>query len=662
MKTIRLGAIGVAVCLLSASAASTGPGDKFTLESAFALKNVADASVSPDGKWVLYSLEEKALAQNQRFQNFWLVSSDGVTRRALTSGREENGEAAWAPDSRQIAFVAGRGDSGAIKVLRIDGGPARALRSVKGGGSRPKWSPDGKAIAYLAAEPLTEKEKREAKLRQNDVVVTDSARRPARLWTVAADESSEPRVLTTGARQVNEFAWAPDGQRIAMMTSPATVEFEGISQTHVVVVNRDGSNARDLPIERAWSFSDISWSPDGKYVLFKSSYPGLKLAEGRFNLVDVASGKTTVFPPNFDGGVSGYTWAGAGTIIFSASTGVVGRLFQYELKSGHVTPLGAVGERLFRALSSDKTGANLVFVARDANNPGDLYTTPLPAFTPKQLSDVNPQLRQLTLGTTETVTWKGADGWPMDGVLVKPVDYQAGKRYPTIVIIHGGPTGINAKAFDPFWQMLAGRGYAVFAPNPRGGGGHGDKFIAANYRDFGGKDFQDIMAGVDRVIQMGVADSDKLGVWGWSYGGYMTYWVVTHTTRFKAAMSGAGMANLASFYAQSDIQAVWSPAYFGASPYKDRDIYNKVSAINSIDKVTTPTLILYGAQDVRVPPAQGREFYVGLREMGVPTQLVLYPREGHGFREPDHERDRWQRSIDWFDRYVLKKAVPAATP
>src|ERR1043166_9707137 len=327
MKTARLGPIVFVACLLGASPAPTGTGNPFTLEAAFGLKNVADASVSPDGKWALFGVDEKDLAQNRRFSNLWIVSIDGATRRALTTGTEENVEAAWAPDSKQVVFVSGRGDTRAPRIARIEGGATRALKSVKGGGSRPKWSPDGKSIAYIASDPLTDKEQQQAKLHLNDAMVVDSAPRPARLWTVAADESGAPRRLTTGQRTVNEFAWAPDGQRIAMMTSPATGEYEGISQTHIVIVNRDGSNPRDLPTERSWSFAGVSWSPDGKYVAFSCQYPGLKAAEGRFNLVDVASGKTTAFPPDFDGGVSGYTWAGPEAIIFNAATGVVGRLF-----------------------------------------------------------------------------------------------------------------------------------------------------------------------------------------------------------------------------------------------------------------------------------------------------------------------------------------------
>ena len=641
-------------CVLLASA----PGEsRFSMEHAMALKSIGAVAVSPDGKWVVSVVRGNDLVKNKPFSNLELVSADGSIHRSLTSGEHTNGEPSWDPTSSEVAFTSDQGGINTVSIVSVTGGIPRALKTGKQAASRPRWSPDGKEITYLAAEPLTEKESEADRVHADDQRTVDEVRHPVRLWAIAPKGDAKPRPLTSGSRQVDDYAWAPDAVRIAIMTSPGTAEFEGISQTHITVINRDGSSARDLAIGRAWSFTAVTWSPDGRYVAYSCDYPELKLAEPRINLLDVKTGDRTALPPDFDGGESGYAWAGANTIVFSAATGVSARLFRYDVGSRRVTPLPVPEGQVYSALSSDKTGTVLAYEARDASRPAEVYITSLATVAPRMLSDLNPALAKLTFGPTQVATWKSADGWPMDGVLVLPPGYRPGTRYPMIVYIHGGPSGVNQKVFDPFWQLLAANGYVVFAPNPRGSTGHGDKFYAGNYKDFGGKDYEDIMTGIDHLVQTGVADPDRLGVWGWSYGGYMTYWLVTHTTRFKAAMSGAGMSDLFSFYAQSDIQSVWDPSYFGVSPYRDRALYERMSAMTYIDRAVTPTLIMYGASDVRVPYAQGREFYVALRKRGIPTKLVLYPREAHGFREPDHLRDRWQRSIDWFDRYILKKGA-----
>ena len=635
------------------------PSGAFTTREAFGLSKITDVALSPDGTRIAWVVERKDLAANIRYTNVWVAGTDGSAARALTDATVTNNDVTWSPDGRSIAFISSRDSTRAVWVIGADGGSPRKLPTGTQPASRPRWSPDGSRIAFLAAEPLTAEEEAQRERKQNDARVIDEVRHPVRLWTIAADGSGSPVRLTSGDRQVNEAEWSPDGRSLALMTTPATGEYERMVETRVTIVSADGTGARDLIIDKAWTFGSVHWSPDGKSVAFMATYPALKLAERRIKVVDVATGKTRTLPPDFDGGVTDYVWTAAGSLIYSAVTGVTGRLFRHDIASDRSTPLGdASAEQVFQRLSIDRTGTRMAYVASHATDPGNIWVSPVASYTPKRVTDINPQFAGLRLGAYETVTWKGADAWPMDGVLVKPPGYTAGRRYPTIVFIHGGPSGVNSKVFDPFWELLAASGYVVFAPNPRAGTGHGDKFYAANYRDFGGKDFQDIMRGVDHVIASGVSDAERLGVWGWSYGGYMTYWAITQTDRFKAAMSGAGMSNLTSFYGQSDIQSVWGVSYMGKSPFDDPAIYRERSAITHVNKVKTPTLILYGEAEIRIPFAQGREFYVALRERGVPTQLVLYPREFHTIVEPDHERDTWERSIAWFDKYIPRATVP----
>jgi dipeptidyl aminopeptidase/acylaminoacyl peptidase len=281
-----------------------------------------------------------------------------------------------------------------------------------------------------------------------------------------------------------------------------------------------------------------------------------------------------------------------------------------------------------------------------------------PAFASfRKLTTTNPQVNEFALGETEVVTWKSSDGVGVEGVLLKPVGFQAGKKYPLLVVAHGGPSGayLNNSRIGGLegGQVWAGKGWAVFYPNPRGSTNYGEKFLQQNVNDWGGGDFKDIMTGVDALVARGIADPDKLAHIGWSYGGYMTAWVITQTTRFKAAMVGAGLTNMWSMYGTNDIPGVLI-SYFGGIPNeKTLPLYLDRSAMSHVDKVTTPTLILHGASDERVPTGQALELYRALKDRGKTTELVFYPREPHGFSEYYHQRDRMQRIYDWVTKYTL---------
>ena len=274
-----------------------------------------------------------------------------------------------------------------------------------------------------------------------------------------------------------------------------------------------------------------------------------------------------------------------------------------------------------------------------------------------KLTDVNPQVRDLALGETEIVTWKSSDGTPVEGILLKPVGYQPGRRYPLLVEAHGGPTGATNAGFKANWgspgQVWAGEGWAMLYPNPRGSTGYGEKFTRANIMDWGGGDYRDIMTGVDEMIKRGIADSTKLAFEGWSYGGYMTAWVVSQTSRFKAARMGAGLSDLQSMYGTTDIPGYIGTFFSGTPTQKTLDFYRARSAITFVDQVTTPLLILHGGSDERVPVGQSMEYFRALKDRGKPVQLVFYPREGHGLGEYYHQLDKMQRENDWITKYTL---------
>ena len=296
----------------------------------------------------------------------------------------------------------------------------------------------------------------------------------------------------------------------------------------------------------------------------------------------------------------------------------------------------------------------MAFVMTDPESPRDLWVSDINLRKPRPLVQSNSDIEKLKLGKTKVIRWKSFDGKTIEGVLVLPVGYKKGQRVPLIVEPHGGPMGVRTVAFNPIWQMFAGAGYAVFAPNFRGSGYHGREFVRANIGDWGGGDYQDIMAGVDYLIKEGIADEKKLGVEGWSYGGFMTNWIITHSDRFKAAVSGAGLSNLESFYGTTDIQG-FMEYYHKGFPWSSREVYRSSSPLTSTFKVKTPVLILHGEEDARVPISQSEELYYYLKKSGVTVRFVRYPGEGHGLREPQHQIDRYTRMLNWFNTHILGK-------
>jgi dipeptidyl aminopeptidase/acylaminoacyl peptidase len=314
--------------------------------------------------------------------------------------------------------------------------------------------------------------------------------------------------------------------------------------------------------------------------------------------------------------------------------------------------------------SLSKDGRLAAYTLGSSDAPADVYVSDLTFASPKRLTDINPQLRDIALGETEVITWKSTDGTPVEGILLKPVGYQAGRRYPLLVEAHGGPTGATNAGFKANWgspgQVWAGQGWAVLYPNPRGSSNYGEKFTRANIMDWGGGDYRDIMTGVDDVIKRGIADSARMAFEGWSYGGYMTAWVVSQTSRFKAARMGAGLADLQSMYGTTDIPGYIGTFFSGIPTQKTLDFYRARSAITFVDNVTTPLLIQQGGSDQRVPIGQSMEFYRALKDRGKTVQLVFYPREGHGLSEYYHQLDKMQREQAWITKYTLggQRVVP----
>jgi len=644
--------LALLVAVLPASASDNGRPMSF--DDVMAVRSVADTEISPDGRWIAYVVTERDMKENQANADIWLVSAAGDRPPVrLTTSPKNDSQPRWSPDGQRLAFVSSREERPQIYLISPFGGEAVRLTDSKAGVQGFQWAPDGRRIAYLA-EPDPTKEEEQKKKDKDDVRLVDRDFRYRRLWTIDV-ETKQVQEIVGGDFQVADPQWAPDGTRIAYVTTPTPKADDG-SLTDVWVVELATKTRRKL-VENEGPDQAPRWSPDGTRlaILTRPASQGL-LGQMRLATVPAGGGVPREVARSFLYQPGPAEWAADGrTIYFAASTRTSSQIFAVPADGGEPAPVsktdGVVGS--FSLAASGTTA----FTLTDMQRPADVWVNRTPgAWAPVKVTDHNPQVRELALGRSEVVRWKSRDGLEVEGLVLYPVGYEAGRRYPLIVHVHGGPAGVYANAFPASWgnygHVWAGRGWLVFYPNPRGSSGYGERFLLANVRDWGGGDYQDIQTGVDALVARGLADPARMGQTGWSYGGYMTAWTLTQTDRFKAVMVGAGLTNMYSMYSTNDLQRTLE-GYFGAEPWDDFDVYWNRSAMKFIKQAKTPTLIMHGAADERVPLGQAQELYMGLKKNGVPVELAVYPREPHGLQEPRHQLDKMQREYAWFARHVL---------
>ncbi|HYE88266.1 MAG TPA: S9 family peptidase [Vicinamibacterales bacterium] len=643
------------------------------------IKAVQNATISPDGKQVVYTVRQWVKDQDrmEARTHVWRVPADGsAPARQMTFGERGDNQPQFSPDGKYLSFVSSRGSAEAksqIYLMAVDGGEAWKLTDAKENVSAYSWAPDSATIAYVATDPRTADEEANIKKR-DDERVFEGDFRYSHAWVIDITTKQATRI-TEGNQYTLQGApsWSPDGKQFVF----------GASATPMLRDNRRDVYLADVASKRVeklstnWG-SDTSprWSQDGATIAWvgepNTTAPlpdgtaSSVILQQRLMLYDVKS-KTIkdTLTPQFDSDAGNPIWTNEGKrVMFVTGKRTYNEAFAYDLTSGTYTQLSQ--RRTINGTSVSKDGKTIVVTMDAPDAATEVYVTDPSFANLKRLTNTNPQLAELAQGETEVVTWKSSDGVEVEGVLLKPVGFQAGTRYPTLVVAHGGPAGAFVNGFRlgglEGGQVWAGKGWAVFYPNPRGSSNYGQKTLAANVNDWGGGDYRDIMTGVDALIARGIADPDKLAHIGWSYGGYMTAWVITQTSRFKAAMVGAGLTNMWSMYGTNDIPSVLI-AYFGGIPNKQTlPLYLDRSAMTHIDKVTTPTLILHGANDERVPVGQAYELYRGLKDRGKPTELVFYPREGHGITEYYHQKDRMQRIYDWVTKYTLGTGGTTTAP
>jgi len=688
----------------------------WTVDDILRLRDVTEPQISPDGRWVAFVVSEADEDENAFNTDLYLAPAFGAPGTAspaeplrLTRSPKADHNPRWRPDGSAIAFLSARegrkpenaGDEEKgeqVWMIRPDGGEPWQPSAVAGGVEGFAWSPDGTTLALLVREPKSaERKKREKE--KDDAVVVDGEIRRSQVWLM--DSRSGAAVpVTRGAIHFTDLDWSPDGARLALAGQPTpkvpdtfrsdiyTLDLATASQALSEKVRRAGEgtardemkpesdpNAAPPPaladavaiVTTRGAESEPRWSPDGSAIAFVTQdgndewYTNAYVA-----VVPSAGGAARVLTREFDEEASGVRYTPDGKfILFEAITRLSQHFFRVPAAGGKVQQITR-GDGLHRSITLSRDGGRAALVHEGARDPAEIFAAEVASNgtlgSLRTVSAVNAWAASFVTAFKEPFRWKGAGGMPMEGLLVKGAGSQEGRRVPLLTIVHGGPAGVFFNNFSvrrgayPV-QLFAQKGFAVFMPNPRGSGGYGEAFRKANVRDWGEKDYEDIMAGVDALIAAGVADADRLGIMGWSYGGFMTSRVITKTKRFRAASVGAGVTDTFSFTGVADIPP-FMRSYFGAWPWEEPAIYTTRTALFNAKGVATPTLIQHGEQDARVPISQGWELYVALKEQRVPVEFVTYPRQGHGVTEPKLIRDAMRRNLDWFSRLILGEGGP----
>jgi dipeptidyl aminopeptidase/acylaminoacyl peptidase len=564
---------------------------------------------------------------------------------------------AWSPDGRQLAFLsdAEKEDQAQLYVADVTSGKARKLTAVSGQLSNPRWSPDGRSIALLVIEGAEDvKGPTGPAARETGVVEEDPAVRRIAVVGVA---DGRYRVVSPAELFIHEYAWSPEGQRFAVTAAPPPGDANWwVAQLYTVAADTGTTRVLYKP---TFQLTEPTWSPDGKSVAF---IEGLMSDEGSNGgdvfIVPVRGGKARNVTPGLKASPTHLYWPAQGRLLFSEIAGSDAAMATVDPEHGTVTvqwhgPERITAESYNISVSLARDGVTSAVVRESFTEPPEVYVGPLGKWT--ALTHRNEGVKS-PVGSARSLTWK-SDGWEVQGWLLAPASVPAGTRAPMITVVHGGPAVGVTQGFQAQVLVLTSQGYYVFLPNPRGSFGQGEAFVQANRRDFGHGDLKDILAGVDAVLASEPVDAGRLGITGWSYGGYMVMWAVTQTQRFRAAVAGAGISNWQSYYGTNRIDE-WLPPYYGASVYEDPALYARSSPMNFIQQARTPTLVVHGERDAEVPMTQGREFYKALKALGVKTQMVIYPDEGHAFRKPEHTRDRYRRTVQWFDTYLAPAPAP----
>jgi dipeptidyl aminopeptidase/acylaminoacyl peptidase len=647
------------------ASAEERPAAKTSLDRLFdsltAVRTFKEVVISPDGQrvaWVEALPDKGGVPSN--LSTIYVADFNSPDRAPLrvtagdgTAAHAENG-LAWSPDGRHLAFLSDNEKKNQLQLYLApaDRGPIRKITSLTGHLASPQWSPRGEQIALLFIENAT-RTPGPVQAGPVEVGVVDEKVPEQRLVVVHLD-SGQARPISPADLYVYEFDWSPDGKHLAAVAAHGSGDNNWYIARLYTLETAAGTLKQIL--KPSMQIAGPRWSPDGKSIAFIG---GLMSDEGVIGgdiyTIPADGGAPHNLTPDLNASASSLRWLPSSGLLFAAHVDGGSSLAILDPDSGKVRMLWTGDETISAqggspAVSLARDGKTSALIRHSFRRPPEVWAGPVGDW--KQVTHRNDEARP-QWGEGRSLHWK-SDDFTVQGWLLYPRGYDPNRRYPMVVSVHGGPSSARRPSWPgTFFDLaaLAAEGYFVFFPNPRGSYGQGEKFTRANVKDFGHGDLRDILAGVDEVLKTASVDKDHLAVAGWSYGGYMTMWAVTQSKRFRAAVAGAGIANWQSYYGQNGIDQ-WLIPFFGATAYDDPAVYSRSSPIHFIKRVQTPTLVLVGERDLECPVPQSREFWHALKTLGVPTQLVIYPGEGHRIARPDHRRDIMKRSLIWLDKHL----------
>tara|TARA_B100001750_G_scaffold47786_1_gene35953 strand:+ start:1222 stop:3261 length:2040 start_codon:yes stop_codon:yes gene_type:complete len=624
-----------------------------TTDDGLDMVRVGDAMISPDGSWVLFSKSELNWEENERETTWWRVSAEGGEPYRYI-GDDGGGNFQFSPDGSRLAFIRSVDDESQLFLLPTTGGEAVQLTEHETSISSYAWSEDGSKIIFVAPEPRADEEEK-AREAGYDAIFVDEGPNGQQsgnwnnLWLIEVESGVERR-LTDNDHRIGSFSVAPSGDRI-LFTSRTENRRNQQNRSEIQLLEVATGTMLQLTDNSAPE-GRLSWAPDGSSFAYTARTDGeWELLLDKIWVMDLDGGSRRIVSGAFDGNIGNFVWApDASAILFSGLHGTNNNLYRINLGSDSVEQItSSVGSLAPSSFSRDR--AKMAYVFQDFDTPADIWVGLTDGTDAVRLTDVNPTItEEIVLGQGEVIRWESRDGTEIEGILMLPAEYQSGPL-PLLLHIHGGPAGVFRNSFSASNHVWAGLGYAQLFPNVRGSSGYDDDLLRGNLYDIGSGDYEDLMTGVDELISRGIADPNKLGLRGWSYGGILGGWTITQTDRFKGASVGAMVSDWTSEYGPGfnhDVR-LW---YIGGTPWDNPDEWRERSALTHVANVTTPTLILHGINDRTDTEPQSMMFFQALKDQGKITRYIRFPREPHGFREPRHQRTRDVEEIRWIQKHV----------